>query len=195
MSTPKKAPRTPVTRKTSSARQTSPQASLGLDDVKLLLALVSKEGVSEFEYETPTIHLRIRKDGPQSAAQMAPLPTAPMPSPIYLPSIPSPTVVAPTVAPTPAASAPSVETPADEVGVHYITSPIVGTFYRSSNPNSAPFVQVGDRVKAGQTLCIVEAMKLMNEIECDVAGEVVKVLVENGQPVEYGERLYAVRLG
>jgi acetyl-CoA carboxylase biotin carboxyl carrier protein len=85
--------------------------------------------------------------------------------------------------------------PAEEVGIHYITSPIVGTFYRSANPTAPSFVNPGDRVKPGQTLCIVEAMKLMNEIECDITGEVVRVLVENGQPVEYGERLFAVRIG
>ncbi|HZU53182.1 MAG TPA: acetyl-CoA carboxylase biotin carboxyl carrier protein, partial [Holophagaceae bacterium] len=85
--------------------------------------------------------------------------------------------------------------PVDDPSIHYLTSPIVGTFYRASNPNSPAFVSPGDRVKPGQTLCIVEAMKLMNEIECDVAGEVVKVLVENGQPVEYGERLFAIKVG
>ena len=76
-----------------------------------------------------------------------------------------------------------------------MTSPIVGTFYRSSNPTAPPYVSAGDFVRPGQTLCIIEAMKLMNEIESDVAGEVIKVLVENGTPVEYGERLYAVRVG
>ena len=85
--------------------------------------------------------------------------------------------------------------PVDEPGIHYVTSPIVGTFYRASTPSAAPFVSPGDFVKPGQTLCIIEAMKLMNEIESDVAGEVVKVLIENGTPVEYGERLYAVRIG
>jgi acetyl-CoA carboxylase biotin carboxyl carrier protein len=85
--------------------------------------------------------------------------------------------------------------PVDEPGIHYVTSPIVGTFYRASTPSAAPFVSPGDFVKPGQTLCIVEAMKLMNEIESDAAGEVVKVLVENGTPVEYGERLFAVRVG
>ncbi len=77
--------------------------------------------------------------------------------------------------------------------VHYVTSPIVGTFYRAPNPDAEPYVKVGDLVAAGQTLCIVEAMKLMNEIECDVDGTIVKVLPENAQPVEYGERLFAVR--
>ena len=85
--------------------------------------------------------------------------------------------------------------PVEEPGIHYVTSPIVGTFYRASSPTAAPFVSPGDYVKPGQTLCIIEAMKLMNEIESDLAGEVVKVLVENGTPVEYGERLFAVRIG
>jgi acetyl-CoA carboxylase biotin carboxyl carrier protein len=92
-----------------------------------------------------------------------------------------------------AAAQPSA--PVDEPGIHYVTSPIVGTFYRASNPTATPFASPGDFVKPGQTLCIIEAMKLMNEIESDVAGEIVKVLVENGTPVEYGERLFAVRIG
>jgi len=102
------------------------------------------------------------------------------------------------VSPAYAAAAPESGIPGipmDEPGLHYITSPIVGTFYRSSNPKASAFVNVGDMVKPGQTLCIVEAMKLMNEIECDITGEIVKVLVENGQPVEYGERLFAARVG
>ena len=82
---------------------------------------------------------------------------------------------------------------AEEDGLHYVTSPIVGTFYRAPNPDADPYVKVGDIVREGQTLCIVEAMKLMNEIECDVAGTVVKVFPDNAQPVEYGERLFAVR--
>jgi acetyl-CoA carboxylase biotin carboxyl carrier protein len=184
MSTPKKAPRTP------SARKTSPTGQLlGLEDVKNLLALVSKEGISEFEYESPSVRLRIRKETGQSATFAAP---PPPPTLTYsMPGAPTQSVLATTAPQAPS----SPEAPAEEPGIHYITCPIVGTFYRSPNPNSAPFVQVGDRVKPGQTLCIVEAMKLMNEIECDMAGEVVKVLLENGQPVEYGERLYAIRLG
>ena len=76
---------------------------------------------------------------------------------------------------------------------HIVKSPIVGTFYTSPSPDAAPFVKVGDRVSKGQVICIVEAMKLMNEIEADVTGEVVRVLVENGQPVEYGQPLFAIR--
>src|SRR5687767_250821 len=81
-----------------------------------------------------------------------------------------------------------------EAGLHIITSPIVGTFYRSPNPESDSFVNVGDRVTKGKVLCIVEAMKLMNEIECDVEGVLVNVYPQNGQPIEYGEKLFAVRV-
>jgi acetyl-CoA carboxylase biotin carboxyl carrier protein len=84
------------------------------------------------------------------------------------------------------------ETAEEETRLVTITSPIVGTFYRASSPEAAPFVEVGSRVKKGQVLCIVEAMKLMNEIECEIDGTVIKVLVENGQPVEYGEPLFLI---
>jgi acetyl-CoA carboxylase biotin carboxyl carrier protein len=89
-----------------------------------------------------------------------------------------------------AASAPAAA-PADDL--HVIKSPIVGTFYAAPNPESGPFVKVGDTVQAGQTVCIIEAMKLMNEIEADISGEVARIMVENGQPVEYGEPLFALR--
>ena len=93
-----------------------------------------------------------------------------------------------TAAPTPSSPAPAADTT-----VHTIMSPIVGTFYRASNPGSDPFVQVGSRVSTGDTLCIVEAMKLMNSIESDCAGTVIKVLVENGQPVEYNQPLFVIK--
>jgi acetyl-CoA carboxylase biotin carboxyl carrier protein len=163
----------------------SAPTSIGVEDVKALISLVAKEQIHEFEFESGSVRFRIRKDGvapilasPQPTA--APAPVAQAQSPIQ-------------AAAAPASQAPGV--PADEPGVHFITSPIVGTFYRAPSPNASPYVQVGDFVKPGQTLCVVEAMKLMNEIECDAAGEVVRVLVENGQPVEYGERLFAVRVG
>lgn len=103
------------------------------------------------------------------------------------------TVVAPQTAPA-ATAAPAAE-PAADPNVHMVTSPIVGTFYGSPTPGAEPFVAVGDRVEKGKIVGIVEAMKLMNEIECDVTGEVVKCLAANGQPVEYGQPLFAVRLG
>lgn len=104
---------------------------------------------------------------------------------------------APAAVPHPAAAPSAVATPAsatdDEAGLHIVKSPIVGTFYESSAPGADPFIKVGDHVEAGQVICIVEAMKLMNEIECDAAGEVVKRMVGNGQPVEYGQALFAIR--
>jgi acetyl-CoA carboxylase biotin carboxyl carrier protein len=177
MSTPKK---TPV------LKAVPASSSINLEDVKALISLVAKEQIHEFEFESGHVKFRIRKDAAApapatvQAVVMAPAPVAAVPAP-------SQTVVAPV--------SQSSGLPADEPGVHYITSPIVGTFYRAPSPNAAPYVQVGDFVKPGQTLCVVEAMKLMNEIECDTAGEVVRVLVENGQPVEYGERLFAIRVG
>jgi len=159
--------------------------TIGLEEIKSLIALVGREPFQEFEFEAGDMRFRIRKDGPAPVIQ-APVATpivmaTPVPQVHHIPSAPA--------APQAAAA------PVDEPGIHYVTSPIVGTFYRASNPTATPFASPGDFVKPGQTLCIIEAMKLMNEIESDVAGEVVKVLVENGTPVEYGERLFAVRIG
>jgi acetyl-CoA carboxylase biotin carboxyl carrier protein len=88
---------------------------------------------------------------------------------------------------------PAGSSASEDDGLHYIDSPIVGTFYRAPNPDADPYVQVGDTIRSGQVLCIVEAMKLMNEIESDIAGTVVKVFAENAAPVEYGARLFAIR--
>lgn len=183
MSTSRKKP-VPA-KKPATARPAGPQ-TVGLEEIKALIALVGREPFQEFEFEAGDMRFRIRKDGPA--------PVLPVPAPVMM--------AAPAVHHLPTPSMPSIpvapaapEVPADEPGIHYVTSPIVGTFYRAPNPTSAPYAQPGDFVKPGQTLCIIEAMKLMNEIESDVAGEVVKVLVENGQPVEYGERLFAVRIG
>ena len=169
---PKLAPATPKT----------PIQTIGLEEIKALIALVGREPFQEFEFEAGDMRFRIRKDGPPQVFQ------APLAVPMGMPMSAAPVVHVPAAASQPA-------TPVDEPGIHYVTSPIVGTFYRASTPSVPPFTSPGDFVKPGQTLCIVEAMKLMNEIESDVAGEVVKVLVENGTPVEYGERLFAVRIG
>ncbi len=184
MSTSRKKAAQPAPARKAAPRPPTAQG-LGLDEIKSLIALVGREPFQEFEFEAGDMRFRIRKDGPAPlvAAPQVVL-GAPLAQPLAVPSMPT------------APLAPAVpEAPADEPGIHYVTSPIVGTFYRAPNPTSAPYVQPGDFVKPGQTLCIVEAMKLMNEIESDIAGEVVKVLVENGQPVEYGERLFAVRVG
>jgi acetyl-CoA carboxylase biotin carboxyl carrier protein len=109
------------------------------------------------------------------------------------PPAPAPSAPAPPTAAEKAAVA-KAEEEAAEAGQHIITSPIVGTFYRSANPESEPFVNVGDRISKGQVLCIIEAMKLMNEIESDVDGVVATIYPQNGQPIEYGEKLFAVKL-
>ena len=178
----KKAPNTPApmpaTARVPAKASGNPQ--LGLEEIKALIALVGREPFQEFEFEAGDMRFRIRKDGP------APVFHAPLAAPMMV-AAPAP------MYPSAPAAQPAV--PAEDPGIHYVTSPIVGTFYRSSNPTATPYVSPGDFVKPGQTLCVIEAMKLMNEIESDVAGEVVKVLVENGTPVEYGERLFAVRIG
>jgi acetyl-CoA carboxylase biotin carboxyl carrier protein len=111
-----------------------------------------------------------------------------MPQPMASAANPASSPSAKAAGPAPAAPAPEVEE-----NLHIVKSPIVGTFYESPSPGSPPFIKVGDILEVGQVLCIVEAMKLMNEIECDVAGELVKKLVTNGQPIEYGQELFAVR--
>jgi acetyl-CoA carboxylase biotin carboxyl carrier protein len=182
------APPKPAASPAPKAPAKAPQQTIGLEEIKSLIALVGREPFQEFEFEAGDMRFRIRKDGPPAPAQ------APMAAPVVV--APAPLIQAlPPVAPQFAAAPPAPASPVDEPGIHYVTSPIVGTFYRASNPTATPFASPGDFVKPGQTLCIVEAMKLMNEIECDVAGEVVKVLVDNGTPVEYGERLFAVRIG
>jgi len=186
MTAPKKKTPAPAPKRTPAAPKASPKPQAGLsielDDIKSLISLVAKEAIDEFEFASGSVKFHIRKSAkvpPPAPAQPAALAFPPMPS------LPPHTLVA--------VAQPAAE-PAEDPGIHHITSPIVGTFYRAPTANGAPYVQPGDFVKPGQTLCIVEAMKLMNEIECDVAGELVAVLVENGQPVEYGERLFAVRI-
>jgi acetyl-CoA carboxylase biotin carboxyl carrier protein len=158
--------------------------SMNVDAIKQILDLVREHELTEFELEQAGVKLRVRKQG----AAPAPAPTAPVAVPVPAPALASPAANAPTAVP----AVPVV--PAEEpLELSVVTSPIVGTFYRSPDPSSPSFVEVGQRVKKGQTLCIIEAMKLMNEIESEYEGEIVKVYVENGQPVQYGERLFAVK--
>ena len=159
---------------------------MDLDELKELLHILDEREIIEFELEEEGKKLRIRK---AAANHVAPgVVTAPLVS--ALPAI-APAVAAP--APASAPAAPAAPEPAADAGTLVVKSPIVGTFYRSPDPNSPPFVDVGDRVKPGQVMCIVEAMKLMNEIEAEMAGEVVKVHPQNGQPVQYGDPLFTIR--
>jgi acetyl-CoA carboxylase biotin carboxyl carrier protein len=147
-----------------------------------LIELVGSSGVASVEVEHAGSRVRI--EGQTQAVTVTP--AAPVAGPPPLPS-------AEALVAAPAAPAEAETAAPEEENLHAITSPIVGTFYRAPNPDADPYVKVGDFVEQGQTLCIVEAMKLMNEIECDINGTIVRVLPENAQPVEYGENLFLVR--
>jgi len=155
--------------------------------VKKLLKLLSESDADEIEIEEEGKRIRVAKH--PAAAQPVNLPAGPVPltGTVMMPAGAPTGVVVPAAGMTPAAVAPP---PAQNL--HEIRSPIVGTFYRAPAPDAAPFVQQGSPVEPGTVLCIVEAMKLMNEIESDVTGTIVKVLVENGQPVEYDQPLFLV---
>ncbi len=151
---------------------------MDLRKLKTLIDLVAESGISELEITEGDGKVRIVKSAPPAA----------MPTHYYAP----PMQAAPAPAPAAAPAAPAVvEAPAAPSG-HVVKSPMVGTFYRSAQPGAAPFVDVGSEVKEGQTLCIIEAMKLLNEIEADKGGRIKAVLVENGQPVEYGQPLFVI---
>jgi acetyl-CoA carboxylase biotin carboxyl carrier protein len=145
-------------------------------ELKELVEFLVEKDIAEFELERGDVKIRIKRG--QTA--VAPSYVAPAATPAPLP----------TPAPAPAVAAPADES---EEGFDIIKSPIVGTFYEASSPGSPAFVREGDTVVVGQVLCIVEAMKLMNEIESETAGKILKILVSNGQPVEYGQPLFKIR--
>jgi acetyl-CoA carboxylase biotin carboxyl carrier protein len=162
-----------------------------LGQLERLLSFMSEHGLEEFEYAHGDLRIRLKKAIPQpSAAPVLALPMAQAALPQVIVAQAAPSAPQPAA---PASSAPAPPTPAAAPDEHIIKSPIVGTFYAGSSPDAGPFVRVGDFVEAGQTVCIIEAMKLMNEIEADIGGEVARVMVENAQPVEYGEPLFALR--
>jgi acetyl-CoA carboxylase biotin carboxyl carrier protein len=160
--------------------------TMDLDDIRSILDLVKQHDLSEFELEVDSLKIKVRKSG---GSQVIQAPVMPSYAPLH--------AVAMAGAATPRPVEPRADAAAAlaaDADLAMVTSPIVGTFYRASEPGAPPFVEKGGRVKKGQVLCIIEAMKLMNEIECDHDGEVVSVYVENGQPVQYGERLFAIRV-
>jgi acetyl-CoA carboxylase biotin carboxyl carrier protein len=148
---------------------------LDIQQIRELIELMIEKDVAEVQLEQHGVHVRIRRPEPVVAG--------------------TPATMLATAAPAVAAAAPgeAAESRKEYDGAHMIRSPMVGTFYTAPEPGADPFVQIGERVEEGQTLCIIEAMKLMNEITADVAGEIVGVLQENGQPVEYGQELFAIR--
>ena len=158
-------------------------------ELKELIEFLIEKDIAEFELERGDVKVKVKR-GAIAAAPVA-FPVTPFAAPLApvpvnaVSSAPEPR----TAGDSAAASAPSEP----EEKLHIVKSPIVGTFYEAPSPGAPPFVKVGDKLEVGQVLCIVEAMKLMNEIECDAAGELVKKLVTNGQPIEYGQELFAVR--
>jgi|ERR1700693_2807959 len=176
------------------AKKSTPQkqgsshtGGVDLQEVERLLEFMAKHGLEEFEYERAGFRIRLRKPFSQPLGFSRAV------------SAPEIVIAAASGHPGVTAGATTAQEQAAEAGraasedVHVVKSPIVGTFYAAPSVGGEPFVKVGSRVDEGQPLCIIEAMKLMNEIESDVAGEVVRIFVENGQPVEYGEALFGIR--
>jgi acetyl-CoA carboxylase biotin carboxyl carrier protein len=156
-------------------------------ELKLILQALVENEVAELSLETPDYKLTVKRGSTTPTVSYltpAPVVAAPAPASVPVPTPPAPEPVAASPAPVPA-PAPAVK------GVE-VKAPIVGTFYRAPSPDAEPFVKEGDTVKKGQVLCIIEAMKLMNEIESDVSGVVRKILVNNGEPVEYGQVLFII---
>lgn len=150
-------------------------------ELRELIEFLREQDISEFELERGDVKVRIKRG---TLAHVAPV----------IVSAPPPAAAQPIATQAEASSpAPGRPVPSAEEGLHIVKSPIVGTFYESPSPGSPPFVKPGDPVETGQVLCIIEAMKLMNEIEADASGEIVKRLVNNGQPVEYGQALFSIR--
>ncbi len=160
-------------------------------ELKELIEFLIEKDIAEFELERGDVKVRIKRAGEHTVVHAHSEPrfyaVPPVPSSVEAGAAPL-VGAAPSSAP-PAAAA----QPAPEEGLHIVKSPIVGTFYEAPSPGAPPFVKVGDTVEVGQVLCIVEAMKLLNEIESDVAGEIVKKLASNGQPIEYGQELFVIR--
>ena len=166
------------TAKVADKKDKSPnEPSFNMDELQALAALVNEHGFTDFEFENENIRVRMNKQA--AVATVAP-PVAQQ-APAAQPQVATTATAAP------------AEAPDADAGLHKIVSPIVGTFYRSPGPDKDAYVKEGTSVSPETTVCIVEAMKLMNEIQAEVSGEIVKVYVENGQPVEYGQPLFGVK--
>ncbi len=150
-------------------------------EIQELINFISDTGLEEVNIETEEFKLEVKRSSGSVVAAAAPAPVAPAPA------------AAPSAAPAPAPAVPSAESASAADNLVTIKSPMIGTFYRSSNPETPPFANVGDSVSVGQPVCIVEAMKLFNEIESDVSGKIVEVLVENASPVEFDQPLFKVQ--
>jgi len=169
-----------------------PAPSVNMEELRELIELLRDNGLAELELENEGFRVRLRRES--AASETASHAAAPPPAPVPAPAAPAP---APPAAPThPGTTHPGTQATsaaAQDQDLHIIPSPIVGTFYRSASPTADPFVKIGSNVEPESVVCIIEAMKLMNEIQAEATGEVVKIYVENGQPVEYGQPLFGIR--
>jgi acetyl-CoA carboxylase biotin carboxyl carrier protein len=166
-----------------------PAASVNMEELRELITLLRDNGLAELELENEGFRVRLRSESAVGESSPA---AVPHPAPAPVPEAPAP---APAAAPTgPAHPGTQATTAAaHDQDLHIIQSPIVGTFYRSASPTAEPFVKIGSNVAPESVVCIIEAMKLMNEIQAETSGEVVKIYVENGQPVEYGQPLFGIQ--
>jgi acetyl-CoA carboxylase biotin carboxyl carrier protein len=187
MSAPKEQTESPARRVRSAQR---PAVSVNMEELRELISLLRENGLAELELENESIRIRLRRDSalatPVPVGDVQQQASAPVPA-----SGPTP-ASAPAAGPTHPGTQATTAASQDQ-DLHIIPSPIVGTFYRSASPNAEPFVKIGSNVEAESVVCIIEAMKLMNEIQAEATGEVVKIYVENGQPVEYGQPLFGIR--
>jgi acetyl-CoA carboxylase biotin carboxyl carrier protein len=158
--------------------------SMNFDEIKQILDMMREHDIAEFELERDNVKLRLRKS---AAGHWSGAPSSS--PPLYAP----PLTAAPQAAAAAVDGSPVLAPADDALDLAVVKSPIVGTFYRAPEPGAKPFADVGDMVRKGQVLCIIEAMKLMNEINAECDGEIIKCYVENGQPVQYGERLFAIK--
>ena len=186
MSAPKEQPETPNrgNRSRQSGASERPAASINMDELRELISLLRDNGLAELELENEGFRVRLKRESALAESSHASAPHH---------------AAAPAPAPAPAASGPAhpgtqaTTAAAQDQDLHIISSPIVGTFYRSPSPTAEPFVKIGSNVEQDTVVCIIEAMKLMNEIQAEASGEVVKIYVENGQPVEYGQPLFGIQ--
>ena len=184
MSAPKEQSETPNRRARTAPK---PAASVNMEELRELIALLRDNGLAELELENEGFRVRLRRDSAAGSSYVADAPQ-PAPAPAAA-SVPAPP---PASGPTHPGTHASTEASQDQ-DLHIIPSPIVGTFYRSPSPAADPFVKIGSNVEPESVVCIIEAMKLMNEIQAEASGEVVKIYVENGQPVEYGQPLFGIK--
>ncbi len=166
------------------AIKTTNSMSMKTTEIRDLIDFISQTGLNEVDIETKDLKLKVKREPDQKVYKAA----TPM---ITQAAAPAP-VATPAAAPVAAPPAQKAEAPASTGNLIEIKSPMIGTFYRTANPDTPPFVSVGDTISKGQTLCIIEAMKLFNEIESEVSGTIVKVMVENAQPVEYDQVLFVI---